>query len=141
MVRAIAHDELLANAPDDKGATKGRTAAEMLAHIYNVRLMWLQSVAPHFLAGLREIEKEVAGDKALLKTLLNASADTIASLIGSAQQNGGKVKGFKPHVQAFVGYLIAHEFYHLGEVSVALQQSGHPLDKKTAFGMCAWGVR
>jgi uncharacterized damage-inducible protein DinB len=125
----------------DRGATKGRSVGEMLAHIHNVRLMWLQSAAPDLLKGLSKIEKEAADDKALLRSSLQASAEAIASLIETAQQNGGKVKGFKPHVQAFVGYLIGHEFYHLGEIGVALQQSGHPLDRKTAFGIWEWGSR
>jgi uncharacterized damage-inducible protein DinB len=133
---AIAPEVLL-----DRGATKGRSAGEMLAHIHNVRLMWLQSAAPALLSSLSKIEKENASDHSLLRSSLEASAEAIASLIETAQQNGGKVKGFKPHAQAFVGYLIGHEFYHLGEVGVALQQSGHPLDKKTAFGMWEWGTR
>ena len=53
----------------------------------------------------------------------------------------GKIKGFKPHPQAFTGYLIAHESFHQGEIGVALHQSGRPLDKKTAFGMWEWGTR
>jgi hypothetical protein len=53
----------------------------------------------------------------------------------------GKIKGFKPHPHAFASYLIAHEHYRLGEIGVALTQSGYPLDKKTAFGMWEWGVR
>jgi uncharacterized damage-inducible protein DinB len=112
----------------------------MFAHIHNVRLMWLQSAAPTLLAGLNKIEKEQAVDKALLRTALAASADAIAQLIEQALPTG-KVKGFKPHATAFVGYLIAHEAYHQGEIGVALQQGGHPLDKKVAYGMWEWGVR
>ena len=133
---AIAPEALI-----DKGTAKGRNSGEMLAHIHNVRLMWLQSAAPDLLKGLSKIEKDSAGDKSLLRSSLEASASAITGLIATAQQNGGKVKGFKPHVQAFVGYLIGHEFYHLGEVGVVLQQSGHPLDKKIAFGIWEWGVR
>ena len=133
---AIAPEALI-----DKGTAKGRNPSEMLAHIHNVRLMWLQSAAPDLLKGLSKIEKEDAGDKSLLRSSLEASANAIAGLIETAQKNGGKVQGFKPHVQAFVGYLIGHEFYHLAEVGITLQQSGHPLDKKTSFGIWEWGTR
>jgi uncharacterized damage-inducible protein DinB len=50
-------------------------------------------------------------------------------------------KGFKPHPVAFVGYLIAHESYHQGDVGVRLTASGHRLGNKVAYGMWEWGVR
>ena len=103
--------------------------------------MWLQAASPALMnKGLAKVEKEQANDKVLLQSALEASATIIATLIKLGLA-AGKIKGFKPHPQAFVGYLIAHESYHQGEICVALQQSGHALDKKTAFGMWEWGVR
>lgn len=134
---------LAAVAPDsltDRGASKGRSVGEMFAHIHNVRLMWLQSAAPALMAHLVKIEKDAASDKIGLDSALTSSADAIAAMLEGAIA-AGRVKGFKPHPSAFVGYLIAHESYHLGEIGVALQQSGHALDKKTAFGMWEWGAR
>lgn len=54
---------------------------------------------------------------------------------------GGKIKGFRPHASAFLGYLVAHESYHQGEIGLILGQAGLPLDKKVAYGMWEWGVR
>ena len=34
------------------------------------------------------------------------------ALLGKAVASGGKVKGFKPHATAFLGYLISHESQH-----------------------------
>ena len=93
------------------------------------------------MTGLEKIPKENAQDKALLKNSLNASGEAIAALIETSTARGGKVKGFKPHVTAFVGYMISHESYHRGEIGIALAQSGHTLDKKIAYGMWEWGVR
>jgi hypothetical protein len=47
----------------------------------------------------------------------------------------GKVKGFKPYPVAFIGYTIAYESYHHGEIGIALTQANYPLDKKTTYGM------
>lgn len=129
-----------AGALPDRGATRGRSAGEMFAHIHNVRLMWLQSAAPAAMAGLSKIEKDAAHDAAVLDRALAASQAAVAAMLDEAAITG-RVRGFKPHAQAFVGYLVAHEFYHLGEIGVALQQGGHALDRKTAFGMWEWGSR
>ena len=125
----------------DVSASKGRTAGEQIAHVHNVRLMWLQSAAPDLLKDLKKIEKNDASSKALLKNSLTASGKAIAELIKKSLDTGGKVRGFKPHAVAFVGYLISHEAHHRGQLAVTLKQSGHPLDKKISFGIFEWGVR
>jgi uncharacterized damage-inducible protein DinB len=51
-------------------ASKGRNVGEQLAHVHNVRLMWLKAAAPDLLSGMEKIEKEQAGDKKLLRQSL-----------------------------------------------------------------------
>jgi uncharacterized damage-inducible protein DinB len=134
---------LNAIAPEALGDTlggKGRSVSQLFAHVHNVRLMWLQSAAPALLSGLEKLETS-EGDKARLVASLEASGKAIETLIRNSVASGGKVKGFKPHVVAFVGYLISHESHHRGQAGWALKHSGHPLDKKTAFGLWEWGVR
>jgi uncharacterized damage-inducible protein DinB len=122
-------------------ASKGRSVGEQFAHLHNVRLMWLQSAAPELLKGLNKIEKENATDAALLRGSLEKSGAAVEELLRKALASGGKVKGFKPHVVAFLGYLISHESRHRGHIGLTLKQTGHPLDKKVAFGLWEWGVR
>ena len=43
---------------------------------------------------------------------------------------GGKIKGFKPHAVAFLGYLISHESHHRGQAGWALKASGKPARSK-----------
>ena len=122
-------------------ASKGRTVGEQFAHIHNVRLMWLKSAAPELLAGLMKIEKEQAVDKKLLRKCLAESGEAIKSLLSKSLRDGGKVKGFKPHVSAFLGYLVSHESHHRGQIILSLKQAGKPLDKKILYGIWEWGVR
>ena len=120
---------------------KGRSAGAQLAHLHNVRLMWLKSASTALLDGLASIEAANVTDKDALRSALDTSANAIGALLRQALESGGKIKGFKPHAAAFAGYLIAHESFHLGDIGVILTQSGHPLDKKVAYGMWEWGVR
>lgn len=122
-------------------ASKGRSVGEQFAHLHDVRLMWLKSAAPELLSGLDKFPKGSATDKANLRQALERSGDAVAELLRRALAAGGKVKGFKPHAVAFLGYLIAHESHHRGHIGLMLKQTGHPLDKKTAFGLWEWGVR
>ncbi|HEX8395253.1 MAG TPA: DinB family protein [Longimicrobium sp.] len=134
---------LAAIAPDAlplQGLTRGRTVAEQFAHIHNVRLMWIREGAPDLLAGLQKLEKGAALDADTLRAALDASAAAVETMLAAALESG-KLRGFKPHPTAFLGYLISHESHHRGQIAVALKGADHPLDKKTGFGLWEWGVR
>lgn len=125
----------------DISASKGRNVGEQFAHIHNVRLMWLKPAAPELMERLVRIEKPDAVDKNLLRNSLTDSGGAMRKLIAMAMDSGGKVKGFKPHATAFLGYLIAHESHHRGQIALTLKQSQHPLPKKISYGIWEWGVR
>ncbi len=122
-------------------ASKGRNVGEQFAHLHNVRLMWLKVAAPDLLEGLDKIERELAPDKKLLRKSLIASGAAIKTLIGKSLATDGKIKNFKPHASAFLGYLISHESHHRGQIMLSLKQAGHRLDKKIQYGIWEWGVR
>jgi len=134
-------DSIAADALHSHSVSKGRSVGEQFAHLHNVRLMWLKAAAPDLLKGLTKIENEKANDKKLLSESLQGSGKAIGLLLEKSMENGGKIKGFKPHAAAFLGYLISHESHHRGQIMLSLKQSGKPVDKKTAYGIWEWGVR
>jgi len=123
----------------DSPASKGRTVGEQFAHMHNVRLMWLKVAAPELLESLAKIEKEKI-TTTLLKDELKLSGLAIENLFEKTPADG-KIKGFKPHATAFLGYLVSHESHHRGQIMLALKQSGHMVDQKTQYGIWEWGVR
>jgi uncharacterized damage-inducible protein DinB len=134
-------DAIEATSLGSHSASKGRSVGEQFAHVHNVRLMWLKSAAPELMQGLVKIESDQATDKKLLRKSLVDSGAAIGTLLSNSIEAGGKIKGFRPHATAFLGYLISHESHHRGQIAVTLKQAGKPLDKKIGFGMWEWGVR
>src|ERR1700742_2185607 len=81
-------------------SSKGRNVGEQLAHIHNVRLMWLKVAMPEAMEGIDKIEKGT-----ITKALLTGSLESSATAMGRLMEKGvadGKIKGFKPHPTAFL---------------------------------------
>jgi uncharacterized damage-inducible protein DinB len=123
-----------AKAPDGKG----RTIAAIVAHMHNVRVMWLKA------AKAGEIPEQL--DRTSVTPAeavrgLESSRNTLHALIQRALESDGRIKNFRPDVASFVGYLIAHDAHHRGQVAMLARQVGHALPQKAMFGMWEWGSR
>jgi len=57
--------------------------------------------------GFEKLEKENVVDKEQLRKSLSDSSAAIRSLLEQSLAQGGKIKAFKPHAAAFLGYLIS----------------------------------
>jgi uncharacterized damage-inducible protein DinB len=122
----------------DAKLPKGRSARANLVHIHNVRLMWLKSATPELLGAVTKLEP--VASKAEITRGFGESGDAISEMIFQCEAEG-KVKGFKPHVQAFWGYITGHEAHHRGQIDIVLRNIGLPLSDKVSFGLWEWGVR
>jgi uncharacterized damage-inducible protein DinB len=124
----------------DAADVRGRTPRQQFVHIHRVRRMWLEHTAPDLHATVDDVDEAGAAGGEALRAALQASGAAVEELLRRGLE-GGRIKGFKPHPAAFLGYLVAHEAYHLGDIGVRLSQAGHPLGKKVSYGLWEWGVR
>ena len=135
LVEAIAEAAWSKERPEGKG----RTIAATAAHLHNVRLMWLKAADKAAkLPGKLEGE---SATRAETQAALKASAAAVDALLEKALADPeGRVPQFKPNVAAFVGYLVAHDAHHRGQMAMLARQLGHPLDAKASYGLWEWGT-
>jgi len=134
---------LVKNIPDDAWRAKlpggkGRDIASIVAHIHNVRLMWLKA------SGAKSIPEKV--DPATLTIheaidALQASWKALEDTLRVSLAGEGNIKGFKPDAVSFFGYLVAHDAHHRGQITMLARQLGHPVSQSVMFGLWEWGTR
>jgi uncharacterized damage-inducible protein DinB len=138
----------LLNAIPDSGLSarpiakrQGRTVAEQFAHMHNVRLAWFMRRQADVVGKLKIIEREKAENKKLLLDSLKQSGLMIEEFLKKSLTEGLKIKDFKPHSIAFMGYLISHESHHRGSILLALKQSGIKIPPDVQLGIWEWSKR
>jgi uncharacterized damage-inducible protein DinB len=117
---------------------KGRSIASIIAHIHNVRLMWLKA------AGAKELPAKLDSESVTKKQAVQAletSWRALEDLLGPVLNGDGRIKGFKPDVASFFAYLVAHDAHHRGQITMLARQVGHPVSQSANFGLWEWGTR
>jgi uncharacterized damage-inducible protein DinB len=139
-----ANQKLLENLSDTAWQTpppggKGRSIAGIACHMHNVRLMWLAAADKS-----AKVPAKLDDDKATREEAMEALGKS-AALVRKLLEKGlddaaGRVPNFKPDVVAFVGYLVAHDAHHRGQISMLARQINAPLPSKASFGLWEWGT-
>jgi len=120
------------------GEGKGRTIAAIAAHMHNVRVMWLKATKAEEIPA--QLDRSTVTPRQAVRAL-ESSRHALSVVISQALSRDGRVKGFRPDVAGFLGYLIAHDAHHRGQITMLARQLGHPLPQKAMFGMWEWGSR
>ncbi len=124
----------------DPPGGKGRTIAAVVAHMHNVRHMWLVA-ATKGKPLPDKIDKSAVTKQEAMQALARSAEACRQLLAESLDHPEGKVKGFKPDVVGMFGYLISHDAHHRGQICALARQLGYTLPKQATFGMWEWGTR
>ena len=135
LIDNIAREAWKAKPPEGKG----RTVSAIVAHLHNVRVMWLKASAKG--SDLPAQLDRATVTPAQASQALDQSCEALSEVISEALHSDGRIKGFRPDVIGFLAYLIAHDAHHRGQIAMLARQLGHPLPQKINFGMWEWGSR
>jgi uncharacterized damage-inducible protein DinB len=118
---------------------KGRTIAAIVAHIHNVRHMWL-SVSAKGSEIPRKLDRWTVS-RAQARLALAKSGEAMRRLLEASLSSGGRVKDFPPGIVAFFAYAISHDAHHRGQICQLARQAGFPLSNEATHGMWDWTKR
>ncbi len=118
-----------------------RTVRMIAGHIHNCRCMWIKMLgAKHGIAVPRSVNRHQVRPDELIPAL-ERSSQGIISLLELGLDRGAKVPGFPLDVVHFLGYFVAHEGHHRGQVCMIARQLGHRLPNEVTTGLWQWSKR
>ena len=116
----------------------GRNVVRQFCHVHNNRLYLLENRARDLAEGLHKFETKEEPGKKRLKECLEASGERIETFLRDGAAGVPKRRVFKKGVIAHLGYLIAHESHHRGNILLTIKQCGHNLDQAKRYAIWNW---
>jgi|HubBroStandDraft_1064217.scaffolds.fasta_scaffold98971_2 uncharacterized damage-inducible protein DinB len=124
---------------------KGRTIADIFAHVHNIRCKWLRLSAPHIKLPTR-LDRSRCTQKQTRVALAKSAARCSRMLAEALSTPSGRVQSFVrdgwarpwPPGVAMFAYMITHDAHHRGQVCMLAHQLGFPLKGQGAYGLWVW---
>jgi uncharacterized damage-inducible protein DinB len=126
-----------------------RTIRMIAGHVHNARCMWLKVLGePLGLTVPPSVDRHRAGARQLLPAL-RRSGNGIGRLLKLGCEHGGTIPATRSYVWRnlpldvahVLGYFIAHEGHHRGQIVLAARAVGHRLPPEVTAGLWQWSQR
>jgi|SRR5271156_3138972 len=135
---------------DEKIPGAPRRTVRMLAgHLHNSRCAWLKILGqPHGIAVPRSVDRRKVKSKELVAALKLSGAG-MSRLLEFGCEHGGSIpptpayawRNLPLDVGHVLGYFIAHEGHHRGQIVMLARQLGHRLPPEVTGGIWDWTKR
>jgi uncharacterized damage-inducible protein DinB len=115
---------------------RGKAVTSYFVHIHMARYYWLERRSRALAKTLKKIPAKSA-PRATLRQALIDSGNAMGELFAEAERTGN-IKGTKIGPVAFLGYALAHEGHHRGQIILHLKIAKLPLDRATGYSLWYW---
>jgi uncharacterized damage-inducible protein DinB len=126
-----------------------RTIRMLAGHIHNARCTWIKTLGKeHGIAVPRPVDRYKVKPKDLIPALERSGAG-ILNLLKFGCDHGGTIPATSAYVWRnlpldvghVLGYFIAHEAHHRGQIVMLARQLGHRLPAEITGGLWQWSKR
>ncbi|HEY2544941.1 MAG TPA: DinB family protein [Candidatus Acidoferrum sp.] len=126
-----------------------RTVRMLAGHIHNARCMWIKTLGKeHGIAVPRNVDRHKVKAKDLIRALQD-SGTGIGRLLEFGCEHGGSIPATSAYVWRnlpldvghVLGYFIAHEGHHRGQIVMLARQLGCRLPVEVTGGLWQWSKR
>jgi uncharacterized damage-inducible protein DinB len=115
---------------------RGRSVTSYSVHIHMARIYWLERRARALAKSLKKIPGGAA-PRATLRQALIDSGKAMGEMFAEAERTG-HIKATKLAPVGFLGYALAHEGHHRGQILLHLKIAKLPLDRATGYSLWYW---
>src|SRR5271157_2194774 len=115
---------------------RGRAVTSYFVHIHMARFYWLERRSPALAKTFKKIPGGTA-PRATLRQALIDSGQAMGELFTQAERTG-TIKGTKLGPVQFLGYALAHEGHHRGQILLHLKIAKLPLDRDIGYSLWYW---
>jgi uncharacterized damage-inducible protein DinB len=115
---------------------RGKAVTSYFAHIHMARFYWLERRARPLAKRLKKVGATEANRANLRQALLD-SGEAMAQLFSEAEHSN-QIKGAKLGPIAFLGYTLAHEAHHRGQILLHLKLAKLSVDRAVAYSLWDW---